>query len=65
MGRIVLLHQPPGAGGDIFELKFDYDNDYENGDQTRMRNISGRILDYEIRGNWGNWIQEFIQKGGK
>ncbi len=32
---------------------------------ARVKKISGRIMDYEIRGNWGNWIQKFIQKGGK
>ncbi len=48
LGRIVRPHQPPGARGDIFELKFGYDNDYGNGEQARMRKISGRILDYEI-----------------
>ena len=49
--RIVHPHQTPGAGGDIFELEFDYDNDYENGEQARMREISGRMLDYEITEN--------------
>jgi len=26
--------------------------------------LSGWILDYEIMGNWGKQMQEFIQKGG-
>jgi hypothetical protein len=50
-GRIVHLHQPPGAGGDIFQGRFGYDNDYGNGERARMREISGRMLDYEITEN--------------
>jgi hypothetical protein len=46
-------------------LEFDYDNDYGNGEQARMREISGRMLDYEIRGNWEKQNHGFIQKGGK
>jgi hypothetical protein len=30
-----------------------------------MGEISGRIMDYEIRGNWVKHTQELIQKGGK
>jgi hypothetical protein len=32
---------------------------------ARAEKISGRIMDYEIRGNWGNRNKGFIQKGGK
>jgi len=62
LGRIVHLHQTPGAGGDIFPGTFDYDNDYGNAEQARMRKISGRILDYEIRGNWRNRSRDFFKR---
>ena len=45
-GRIVHLHQPPGAKGDILELKFGYDYDGEIDKQAQAGEISGRITDY-------------------
>ena len=36
MGRIVHLHQPLGARGDIFLREFDYDNDDWNGGPAAM-----------------------------
>ena len=45
-GRIVHLHQPPGAKGDILELKFGYDYDGEIDKQAQVGEISGRITDY-------------------
>ncbi len=65
LGRIVHLHQQPGASGDIFQGKFGYDNDDKNDELARVENISGRIMDYEIKGNWGKLTREFIKKGGK
>jgi len=38
-GRIFHLHQPPGAGGDIFQERFGYDNDYGNSEPARIRKI--------------------------
>jgi hypothetical protein len=32
---------------------------------ARAEKISGRILDYEIMGNWEKQNHGFIQKGGK
>ena len=53
LGRIVHLHQQPGASGDIFQGKFGYDNDDKNDELARVENISDRIMNYEIRKYWG------------
>ena len=62
LGRIVRPHQAPGACSDIFELKFCYDNDYGNGEPARIRRISGRTLDDEIRVNLENRSRNLFKR---
>ena len=63
LGRIVHLHQQPGASGDIFQGKFGYDNDDKNDGLARVENISGRIMNYEIKENWGRIETGIYSKG--
>ena len=58
------LIMPFPPSGDIFGWKSGLAHDGRNNWLARVGKIPGRIMDYEIKGNWGKQIQGFIQKGG-
>ena len=51
--------------GDIFLLKSHHDYDDKNDGLARAEKISGRIMNYEIRENWGRIDTGIYSKGGK